>query len=164
MNKNIFLLLVLLFSFNLGFSQNDPNAPFLKTKTIPSFTIYNVTDSSKFTNLDLEKNKRTIFIYFGPDCGHCIYFTKKMMDSIHLFENTQIVMVSSFNFSNIRKFYDDNKLASCPFITVGMDEKYFFVTHYEIRQFPSAYVYDKKGKFVKIFSSEIDIKELAETK
>ena len=164
MKKNIIFLLVLLFNFFQGFSQNEYNAPFLKTKTIPAFTIYNVTDSSKFTNLNLDKNKKTIIIYFGPDCGHCIYFTKKMMDSIHLFENTQIVMVSSFNFSSIKKFYDDNKLASFPIITVGMDEKYFFVTHYEIRQFPSAYVYNTKGKFIKSFSSEIDIKELAELK
>jgi glycosyltransferase involved in cell wall biosynthesis len=55
-------------------------------------------------------------------------------------------MVSSSEFARIKKFSDDAKLSLCPFITVGRDGDYFFMTHFEIRQFPTAIVYDKKGK------------------
>lgn len=127
---------------------------------IPKFKIMNIVDSSKFTDESLQKNKKTIIIYFGADCGHCSYFTKKMMDSLSLFQNTQIVMVSSSEYSHIQKFAEDSKLASCPFITVGRDGDYFFISHYEIRQFPTAIVYNKKGKYVKRFESEMSISEL----
>lgn len=166
MLKNFILVLSLCFIsfYNNVQAQNDPTPPYKKTLTIPNFTVAKITDSSKFTNLDFEKGKKTIIIFFGPECGHCTVFAKKMMDSINLFKNTQILMVSSFDFVKIRKFYDDNKLADAPFITCGKDDNYFFISHYGIRAFPSAYVYNTKGKFVKSFESEISIEELAAVK
>lgn len=142
----------------------DPPPPYKKTLLIPSFELRNIVDSSLFTNANLDKTKRTIFIYFGPECGHCTVFAKKMMDSLDLFKNTQIIMVSSFAFDKIKKFYEENNIASCPFITMGQDKDYFFISHYGIRQFPSAYVYNKAGKFVKAYTSEINIFELAAEK
>jgi hypothetical protein len=64
-----------------------------KIATIPTFVLDNVVDSTAFTDANLDKTKKTIFIYYGPDCGHCIHFAKKMMDSISMFKNTQIVMI-----------------------------------------------------------------------
>jgi hypothetical protein len=131
-----------------------------KIAKLPVFTIANITDSSAFTEKNLKKNQKTIFIYFGADCGHCIVFGRKLRDSIAAFENTQIVMVSSSEFSKIRRYYDDLHLADCPNVTVGYDAKFFFPIHFDVRLFPSAYVYDKKGKFVKGLSNEISIQEL----
>jgi hypothetical protein len=70
-------------------------------------------------------------------------------------------MVSSFELSKIRRFYKDMNLEGCPEIMVAKDENYFFISHYGIRQFPSAYLYNTKGKFVKMYANEIDIKKLA---
>jgi thioredoxin-related protein len=153
---------ILFFSISVStsiFAQEKPSDAKPKN-VIPKFKIMNILDSSKFTDENLQKDKKTILIYFGADCGHCTYFTKKMMDSLSLFQNTQIVMVSSSEYNHIQKFAEDNKLASCPFITVGRDGDYFFISHYEIRQFPTAIVYNKKGKYVKRFESEMSISEL----
>ena len=158
MKKLIILLLGISISASI-FAQVKPSDAKIKND-IPKFKIMNIVDSSKFTDENLQKNKKTIIIYFGADCGHCTYFTKKMMDSLSMFQNTQIVMASSSEYSHIQKFVEDNKLASCPFITVGRDGDYFFISHYEIRQFPTAIVYDKNGKYIKRFESEMSISEL----
>jgi thiol-disulfide isomerase/thioredoxin len=129
--------------------------------TIPSFELSKAPDSSRYSEKDLSAKKRTIFIVFSPDCGHCQMFTRKLMDSIALFKKTQIVMVSSLDYSDILRFYNTYAMASCKFITVARDANYFFITHFQVQQFPSAYVFDKKGRFVKKFVSEIDIKSLA---
>lgn len=139
----------------------DPPPPYKKTLTIPKLELRNIVDSSLFTNANLDKTKRTIFIYFGPECGHCTVFTKRMMDSLDLFKNTQIIMVSSFAFDKIKKFYEENNIGSCPFITMAQDKDFFFISHYGIRQFPSAYVYNTSGKFVKAFLNDIEVKKLA---
>ena len=162
--KKTFLLLLLCVGSMGVFAQVDPVPPYKKTLKIPEFVIRNVADSSVFTQMNLKKNTKTILVYFGPDCGHCVFFAKKLMDSISLFKNTQIVMVSSFEYDHIKKFYEDNKLADCPFITVGRDKDYFFISHFGVRQFPSAYVYNKKGTFVKHLESDIDIMELSKIK
>lgn len=131
-----------------------------KIATIPTFVLDNVVDSTAFTDANLDKTKKTIFIYYGPDCGHCVQFARKMMDSISMFKNTQIVMMSSVDFQRIKTFYYDNKMNDVPIITMGRDPKYAFVSLFDIRQFPSAYLYDEKGKFVKSYSSEVAIKDL----
>jgi len=131
-----------------------------KIATIPTFVLDNVVDSTAFTDANLDKTKKTIFIYYGPDCGHCVHFARKMMDSISMFKNTQIVMMSSVDYQRIKTFYYDNKMNDIPFITMGRDPKYAFVSLFDIRQFPSAYLYDEKGKFVKSYSSEVAIADL----
>lgn len=131
-----------------------------KIATIPTFVLDNVVDSSAFTDANLDKTKKTIFIYYGPDCGHCIHFAKKMMDSISMFKNTQIVMMSSVDYQKIKSFYYDHKMNDVPFITMGRDPKYAFVSLFDVRQFPSAYLYNEKGKFVKSYSSEVAITDL----
>jgi thioredoxin-related protein len=156
----IFLILFLSISVSTSIFAQEKSSNSKPKNDIPKFKIMNIVDSSKFTDENLQKDKKTILIYFGADCGHCNYFTKKMMDSLSLFQNTQIVMVSSSEYTHIQKFAEDNKLASCPFITVGRDGDYFFVSHYEIRMFPTAIVYNKKGKYVKRFESEMSISEL----
>jgi thiol-disulfide isomerase/thioredoxin len=164
MKNFLILLLVNVFALN-GFSQaKEPQPPFKLNAPMPKFKIMNVLDSVAFTNESLKKNQKTIFIYFGPECGHCSFFAKKLIDSVSLLENTQVVMMSSFEFSKIRKFYDENRIATCPIITMGFDPSYFFVTYYGVTQFPAAYIYNSKGKFVKSFQGEIGIKEMADVK
>ena len=50
----------------------EPELPQVDKKiaTIPTFVLDNVLDSTAFTDANLDKTKKTIFIYFGPDCGH----------------------------------------------------------------------------------------------
>ncbi len=164
MKKFLILLFVSVVSLN-GFSQaNEPQPPFKLNAPIPKFKIMNIVDSVAFTNDSLHKNQKTIFIYFGPDCGHCSYFAKKLVDSINLLQNTQIIMMSSFEFSHIRKFYDENRIATCPIITMGYDPSFFFSTYYGVTQFPAAYIYNSKGKFIKNYQGEIGIKEMADVK
>ena len=166
MKKIYSLLLVSLVSFSVlaQESTSEPSAPYLKTKTIPAFKLMVLPDSTTFTSDLLDKSKRTILIYFGADCGHCMNFAQRLMDSINVIKNTQIVMVSSSEFSHIKKFAEDYKLKDCPFITLGRDADFFFINHFEIRQFPSAYVYDKKGKFIVHYEGDIDIEKLATAK
>ncbi len=148
----------------LSFSQNETKVSDKTTTELPSFKIFKAPDSTEFTKESLAKNKRTIFIVFNPDCGHCQHFTKRLMDSIGIFKKTQIVMVSSVDYSDIKKFYTNYKMEDYPFITVGRDGSYFFITHFEVRQFPSAYVFNKKGKYLKKMVGDIDIIELAKKK
>jgi hypothetical protein len=161
MKKLFFVLSLAIFKLTV-FAQAQPQQPVFKVgAAIPKINLRNIVDSTPFTNAHLEKNKKTIFIYFGPDCGHCINFTKKLTDSIDLLKNTKIVMVSSSPFSQIRKFYEEHKIADFPAISMARDAEYFFITYYNVRQFPAALIYNAKGKYVKGFENEFSISEMA---
>jgi len=64
-------MLSLFASMTLSAQGNiDPNAPFLKDKNIPKFTL-NLTTGKSFNNTQIPKTKYTCIIIFSPDCSHC---------------------------------------------------------------------------------------------
>lgn len=71
-------------------------------------------------------------------------------------------MVSSLDFSHIRKFYENYKIADYPNITMGRDGSYYLGTFYKIKSFPSLFLYNKKGKFVQSFEGDIKMETIAE--
>ena len=163
MHTFVSILLLLGLSMNV-FAQKEPPPPYLKTKRMPAFKVYQVADSSVFTQKDLDKTKKTIIIFYGPDCGHCMVFAKRLMDSVHLIQDAQILMVTSFEFAKIQKFNDEFKMTDNPIITVGQDENFFFITHFGIRHFPSAYIYSPSGRFLKKFENEVYIADILKVK
>ena len=65
------MTLSLFASMTLSAQANiDPNAPFLKDKNIPKFTL-NLTTGKSFSNTQIPKTKYTCIIIFSPDCSHC---------------------------------------------------------------------------------------------
>lgn len=157
--KRLFIFLFAIAVADTALAQ-DPKPKFMYLKS-DTGKIFLLPDSTMFSTAKLQKNKTTIMIYFGPDCGHCITFTKRMVDSIELLSHTQIVMVSSFEMAKIRKFYQELNLSQCANIRVGKDRNFEFIGNYNVRNFPSAFIFDKSGKYVRSFSGDIDIKELA---
>lgn len=159
--KRIFIALVLIVLFQQADAQSDSIPVYQRFPVLPLFSIMTAPDSIKFTKDDLKKRKSTIIIIFSPDCGHCQVATKDMLEHIGLFKKTQIIMVSSLDFSHIKKFYEEYKIADYPMITIGRDGTYYLGTFYKITSFPSIYLYNKKGKFVKAFSGDIKMETVA---
>ena len=159
--KKIIIAILLITAFQQADAQTDTLAVYQRFPVIPLFSIMTTPDSIKFTKDDLKKRKNTVVIIFSPDCGHCQVATKDLLDHIDLFKKTQIIMVSSMDFSQIKKFYEDYKIADQPKITMGRDAAYFLGTFYKITSFPSIFVYNKKGKFVQTFSGDIKMETVA---
>jgi thioredoxin-related protein len=59
------------------------------------------------------------------------------------------------------QFYKDYKIADYPEITMARDDKFFFPSYFRVRNFPSIYVYDKKGSLVKNFEGSVKIDSIA---
>lgn len=152
---------LILVQFQIVFAQTDSLPEYRKNPGIPSFTINKAPDSTSFSHEQLAADKKIILVVFSPDCGHCQVFVKHLLDSFKLFKNTQLVLASSLDYSHIRKFYEDQKIGEHKEIIMGRDANYRLGSFYGVRQYPSAYVYNKKHIFLKKFESHIPIHELA---
>ncbi len=159
--KRIFIAVIFIVSFQQTDAQLDSIPVYQRFPVIPLFSIMTAPDSLKFTKDDLEKRKATIIFIFSPDCGHCKTATTDLLKHIDLFKKTQIIMVASLDFHHIKKFYEENKIADYPMITMGRDGIYFLSTFYKIKSLPSLFVYNKKGDFIKAFSGDISMAILA---
>ena len=98
---------------------------------------------------------------FSPDCEHCQRETDSLLAHFNLFKKVQIVMASPLDYIHIKTFYDKYKIANYPNITIGKDPVWFLGQFYKVRNFPTIAVYDKEGKFVKLFEGSIAVEKVA---
>lgn len=100
---------------------------------------------------------------FSPDCDHCKHETKELLDNIELFKKVQIVMVAHLDFILIKEFYETFNIGYYPNITMGRDGAYFLGTFYKIHNYPTMFLYNKKGEFIKMFEGSIPVQKIAES-
>lgn len=149
--------------FTAAFSaaaQQDTLPVYKRFPTVPPFKIITMRDSSQFSKDDLKKNKAVIIMIFSPDCEHCQRAIKDLKRHAEEFKNVQIVITSPLDFKIIKKFYDEYNIAAYPNITMGRDGSYFLGTFYKITNFPSLFVYDKKGNFVEKFEGDVPFSKI----
>jgi thioredoxin-related protein len=162
MNRKLFLL-ILVFGFaSKGFAQADTSLLYLRFPTLPPFKITKVPDSTVFTKDDLPKKRATMIMIFSPDCEHCQHETRELIAHMDLFKKVQIIMTSPLEYYYLNKFYEDFGIAQYPNITIGRDPGYFLGTFYKVHSFPSIFLYDKKGNFVKSFDGSVPVEKIAE--
>ena len=160
--KAILFPLLIICIGKTGYSQADTSLLYLRFPTVPPFSINKAPDSIKFTKDDLHKKTATVIMVFSPDCEHCQHEINEIKANIRLFKKAQIVMASPLDYSYIKKFYEEYKIADYPNITIGRDPTYMLGTFYHIRSFPAIFVYNKKGKFVKAFDGTVPVQRIAE--
>ncbi len=161
--KILFLVILsVLFCGSSSAQIQPPLEPaFKRIPTIPPFNILLARDSSVFTKGQLRKKRSVIIMVFSPDCDHCIHATEDLIKNIKSFKNTEIILTSSLSYESIRKFYKDLNLAAYPNIHVGYDSKRFLNSFFDVRSFPSIFLYDKKGDFKMDFTDHPNFKIMA---
>ena len=133
-------------------AQKDSSAIGLsKFETIPSFNIYTLPDSTSFSNKNLKKDKPFIIIFFNPDCEHCQKETKELLAYKNELKNIQILMVSPSSYALVKQFYEEYTLSTMPNIKMGQDANYALGRLFNLRTFPSIFIYNHMGKLAKAF-------------
>lgn len=157
-----FFIAILLFSYTASFAQDTDSLPlYKKFPDVPPFMLTTLPDSGIFKKDDLEKKKYTLIMVFSPDCDHCQHATEDLLANINSFKKVQIIMATPLEYRLIIPFYQKYQLANQKNIVVGRDPTYFLGNFYGVRNFPSMYLYDKKGKFVRFIEGTIPFATIA---
>ena len=150
-------VIISILSNDCNAQADSANAPYMKPRTIQSFSIINAKDSTSFTEKNLKKNLNTVFVIFSPDCEFCQHETRDLLKNIEKFRNTQIIMITYMPYTMMKDFYIKYNLAAYPEIMVGRDDRFFFSRFFKLNMLPSTFVYDKKGNFKKSFRQRVDM-------
>ena len=154
-------MVILVSSFRVS-AQADNRPPYQQFPTVPPFDVRLVPDSSRFTKHDLKKKRPVMIFLFSPDCDHCHHATTALLAHIDLYKKVQIIMVSSLDFKLVKEFYESFKLADHPEIKVVSDPAYFLGSFFKNTSYPSIYLYNKKGKYIKQYGAEPPFEKIAE--
>ncbi len=145
----------------MGNAQIDSSAKnFAKYQTLPAFKANIVPDSTDFSNKDLNRKNPVIIMFFSPDCEHCQRETKELLAFKNELKAVQIVMLSPSSYHALHQFYDEYGLSSMPNIKMAQDINYSLGSLYQIRTFPTMYVYSNTGKLLKAFAGNVTVPEI----
>jgi len=117
------------------------------------------TDSNWATPAAL-KHRRTVLIYFSPDCPHCQHLIMEMREKIKQFGDTQIVLITwsnNYDLRAIKSFVKEFDLKKYPNIVVGTEGySYIVQKYYKIETTPFVAVYGANGKLSKSFRKTLE--------
>jgi Thioredoxin-like len=102
-----------------------------------------------------------VVMYFSPDCDHCQEETRRLTDSMYLFENWQFVFVSYAPFGELKKYYADYGLHRFSNIIYGRDTQFFFPRFYNVKFTPFVAVYGADWKLIRVFEGGTTAAKLA---
>ena len=143
-------------------AEADTVAPYLKYPKLPAFNIRLMDSVTIFNTYNIPEGKKTILLYFSPECGHCQSLFRKLIKEMDSLKNVQIYLLTSVHdMGLLREFYKEYHLADYKNIkAAGRDYEFFFIAYYRIKAFPDMALYDEHKKLIKLFEGDIAISEL----
>src|SRR6202011_1998046 len=82
----------------------NAQAPFLRFPTLPPFHLLKLDSSTYLTKDDLKKHRRTLIMFFSPDCDHCKHQTEAILEVQDKFKDIEIVMATYQPFEEMKAF------------------------------------------------------------
>lgn len=136
----------------------DPNAPFLKDKNMPKFTL-NLTTGKTFNNTQIPKTKYTCIIIFSPDCSHCQDEATELTKNADKFKSVFFIWNSYKEMADIKAFATKYGLDNQSNVVVGRDPEFSIPVFFRPRMTPFVAVYEK-GQFLKVYEQGVKVPEL----
>ena len=131
-----------------------------KNPHIPAFSLLLTDSTTHFTNLNIEKGKPTIIVYFSPDCSHCQADAKNIAEKLDSLKGINFIWCSSHDVDKIKAFAIKYNMSGLPNMVFGKDEKWAIPSVYKITFTPYFVVYGKDGLFFKEFRNGLLPKDL----
>jgi thioredoxin-related protein len=156
--KKLFILFCLIIAAGCSRAQSNarPGAD------IPPYKVL-TTDSTWATPANL-KHRRTLLIYFSPDCPHCQHLTMDIKQKIKQFGDTQIMMITwsnNYDIRAIKNFVRDFDLKKYPNILVATEGyTYLIQKYFNVETTPYVAVYNSNNKLTKSFRNQPEVKDV----
>lgn len=154
--------LILLFSLIIAAGCTRAQTNDTPGSPLPPYKILK-TDSTWATPANL-KHRKTVLIYFSPDCPHCQHLTMDMRGKIKRFGDAQIMMITwsnNYDIRAIKNFVRDFDLKKYPNIQVGTEGyTYQLQKYFKIETTPYVAVYNSKGKLTKTFRKQPEVEDV----
>lgn len=147
-----------------AFSTPKDSLPYRLNPVLPEFNIKLLDSASIFNTNEIKKGRPVALLLFAPDCGHCQQTTEMLLSKMDSLSGIDFYFVSHVrSVTSIRNFADKYKLSNYKNIkVVGQDYDFFFLSHYGTRLLPDIALYDRHKKLLKLFESNITVKDLYE--
>jgi len=154
---------------NPSTGQAQPSAPAPAVakeiaKQLPvDFTFYKLKSGISFGNMDLPKDKNSVFVLFDPGCGHCQQEATALSDNYDRIKDVNVYFVSMNDPALMASFLDSfgPKLNGKPNVEMLYDRNQDFIQKFHVpSKFPANYVYGSDGKLKEYWEGDRNVNEI----
>lgn len=136
--------------------------PYLKYPVMPAFEILHM-DSNTITNTAFApKGRPVIFVFFSPDCEHCIITIRELLNNRQELNNAKLYLFTPLYFNKLKPVYDKLRLGRYKDVVVGKEHRFFFYKFYAPVHVPYIVIYNKKKKLVAAYDGGTSLNQVIE--
>jgi thiol-disulfide isomerase/thioredoxin len=129
-------------------------------RLLPEFTLQLSDSVSHLNTADIPTGKPFIMMGFSPYCPHCQREIVDIIKHINTFGDTPIYLVTSWPYSDLKKFYDWYHLDKYPNIIAAVDSKDIFLQNLKAKFIPYSTIYDAKKRLKEVIPGRTDATQL----
>ena len=153
------LLLFIFFGTISHVNAQTDTLPYLKDKNLPSFIFLNL-DSTEFNTFYIPEGKKTLMIYFIPDCEHCQMLTEELIANLDSLKPCGIYMISPLEMNVTKDFDKKYGVSQHQQMHIYRDAQHIFTSYYGVHFFPYIAIYNEKKKLMRTFEGTMKMNEL----
>jgi thiol-disulfide isomerase/thioredoxin len=145
------------------FAQQKTDAPYLKQKSIPAFTLKTLNKGA-LTKANLPAGKPVVIFIFSPTCSHCAQETKQIVENMQTLKKFSFVYASiSTDKQKIAEFILETGIDAYQNIYLGIDTDLKLASFFRPTVTPFAAVYNSKHQLVQAFADGYVMPKLLNT-
>ncbi|PWV47096.1 peroxiredoxin [Chitinophaga sp. S165] len=133
-----------------------------KGEPIPLVNLFLVDSVSYWNTSKIEEGKRTLVLMYRPSCPYSRTQIQYIIDDIEEFKDSQIIVVTTSAFGEMKKFSERYALTRFSNVKVGLDYQNGFLNYFEVQTVPYIAIYDANNKLVNFFDGLTPVKRLKE--
>jgi len=101
----------------------------------------------------------TVIMYFHPECEHCQYESEEIGRQKEQFEKVNMILITpDDSILRVEAFAKRYRLLDVDNLTILMDRKKRFKSHFGTTVIPSLFIYGSDKKLIKMYKGEIQMK------
>lgn len=122
--------------------------------SLPKFQFYS-QNNTIYDYTHVAPNKIICIFYHNAECEHCQYQAKQLYQNIDLFNDVEILMISTNPPDRTKLFAKEYSLDTNKNITWVYDKDFNFYKWFGRAITPSAFIYDKDHNLIKEYVGEV---------
>jgi hypothetical protein len=145
---------------NTNGNKADAMANNMPGAALPIFNILQF-DSIKYNTALIDPNKSAVLMLFNPNCEHCMDETKAILANLHLFPNTQFVLIAGDQtFPYFPNFIRVTGFKKNPQVVLGVDLDYITPTIFAYEGIPQIMIYGKDKKLIDVLYKDVPVQKI----
>jgi hypothetical protein len=122
-------------------------------QSLPQFIFYTL-DKVPYSSTEI-KTGPLIISYYHPECEHCRYEIKGLIDNLENITDTKILLISFAERDSILAFFKNDMEKVEKKITLLCDDSLSFKNYFSTSVIPSTFIYDKSLQLKKMYKGEV---------